>query len=227
MTRDTAQQPIPDANEISLAEYNSRIADIHHRIKNNLQVIISLFSLQADRTTDPNIIAIITEMQNRVRAMAFLHEPRYSTEDFSTVHFGEYLHSFVRELHASYAVAPRVQVELALADLALGAADAMPLALICNELVSNACKHAFPGDRCGKVSIALRYASGTHNPESFCELQILDDGVGLPEGTDVMTAESLGFHMVRALTLQLQGAVETHSGEQGTSFVVTFPLVRQ
>jgi anti-sigma regulatory factor (Ser/Thr protein kinase) len=107
--------------------------------------------------------------------------------NLSTIHFGEYLNTFVHELHASFDLGSRVQIQLSLADLALAASDALPLGLICNELVSNAIKYAFPDDRCGNISIALRYASrGTGNDESqFCELQIADDGVGLPQGAEM------------------------------------------
>ena len=229
MAGDSAPHSSQDDDRISLAEYTSRISEIHHRVKNNFQVIISLFGLQADQTTDPKMLETLTEMQNRVRAIAYLHEPLYSIDNFSTIHFGDYLDTFVNELHALYSgAASRIQLQLSLADLALDAADAVPLALICNELVWNAFKHAFPDNRCGKVSVALRYASGTPGYESqFCELQIVDDGIGLPQGADVMTAESLGFHIVRALTHQLQGTIEVHSGTGGTSFLVAFPLARQ
>jgi two-component sensor histidine kinase len=187
MAHDSAQYLAQHSGETSFAEYNSSINEIHHRFKNNLQVILSLFSLQADRTTNPQVREMLTEMRNRVRAIAYLHEPRYSTDNLSTVHFGEYLNTFVHELHASFDLGSRVQIQLSLADLALAASDALPLGLICNELVSNAIKYAFPDDRCGNISIALRYASrGTGNDESqFCELQIADDGVGLPQGAEM------------------------------------------
>jgi two-component sensor histidine kinase len=223
--RDTEQYLSQGENEISLAEYTSRIREIHHRVKNNLQVIISLFGLQANRTADPRMLDIIRTMENRVRAIAYLHDPLYATDTFSTIHFGEYLNMFVRELHADFSLGSRVQLELSLADLALSLDEAVPLAQICNELLSNAFQHAFPENRFGKVSVALRYPNGTDTYESqCCELEVADSGVGLPQGTEVMTAESLGFHIVRLLTEQLQATIEVHSGKQGTSFLIALPL---
>ncbi len=136
---------------------------------------------------------------------------------------------FVRELHASYGdVASRVQLKLSLADLALPTADALPLGLICNELVSNAFKHAFPDNRRGNISIALRYAAERHPDRlQFCELQVVDDGMGLPPGTDVTAAESMGFHIIQMMTQQLEGTLEVRSRGGGTSFLVAFPLAEQ
>jgi two-component sensor histidine kinase len=229
MEDDTALEVARERGEISLAEYTSRINEIHHRVKNNLQVVVSLFSLQADRTTQPQVLDMLGVMQNRVRAIAYLHEPLYSTDNFSTIHFGEYLNTFVRDLHDSYGLGSRVKVQLSLADLALAISDAVPLALICNELVSNALKYAFPNNRRGKISVGLQYSSrAAQNDESeFCELQIRDDGIGLPQETDLSTAESMGFHLVRVLTQQLHGRVEVHSDNEGTSVSISFPLVKE
>lgn len=228
MRRDTEQYLSQDENKISLAEHSSRIREIHHRVKNNFQVIISLFGLQANRTTDPRMLDFIRAMQNRVRAIAYLHDPLYSADTFSTIHFGGYLDMFVRELHAAFSLGSRVQLELSLADLALSLDDAVPLAQICNELLSNAFQHAFPDNRCGNVLVALRYANGTDTYESpSCELEVVDSGVGLPQGTDVMAAESLGFHIVRLLAEQLQATIEVHSGKQGTSFLIALPLAQK
>ncbi len=221
----TGQELIEDRSKISFAEHAASLREIHHRVKNNLQVIVSLFSLQADRTTQPQVRDKLGDMQNRVRAIAYIHEPLYSSEDFSTIHFGEYLKTFVRELGNFYDSGSRVQVQVLPADLALPIEQAVPLALISNELVSNALKHAFPGDRSGTVSVALRYSAGEHLSDGLriCELQIADDGVGLPEDLDLATAESMGLYVVRILTQQIQGTVEAFR-DGGTSISIFFPL---
>lgn len=226
---EAAQQASDHDNGISYEEYASRIGEMHHRIKNHLQLILSLFSLQADRTTDPQVAQALLEMQNRMRAIAYLHEPLYTTDSFSTILVGEYLKIFVPELHASYReVAPHVQLQISVADVALDAADAVPLALICNELVSNAFRHAFRGQRSGNVSIALRYSRTVPGDEpQSCELEVADDGSGLPEGTDVMAAESLGFHIVQIMTRQLRGRLQVRTGDGGASFLLVFPLRQQ
>ncbi len=210
---------------MTLAEHTALIREIHHRLKNHLQVIVSLFSLQADRTTQPEVVDMLGEMQNRVRAIAHIYEPVYSLGDFSTVHFGEYLNGFIRELESFYALGSRVQLHVSLADLALDIEHALPLALITNELLSNAFKHAFPDGRAGTISILLRYAdhqTGNHEHE-FGELRIVDDGVGLPPGVDVSAADSMGFHMVGILTQQLQGTLHA-SSHSGASIAILFPL---
>lgn len=214
--------------EISWQEHAAVINKIHHRVKNNLQIIVSLFNLQADRTTQPEAADVLRDMQNRVRAIANIHERLYSVEDFSVIHFGEYLTNLVRELERFHAFGARVQVQLSLADLALDIDDATALALISNELLSNAFRHAFPDGRRGRISIALQYgSSGTQEDESrLGELRIIDDGVGLPPNLDFSTAESMGFHLVRILTQQLEGKVEVQA-EGGTAIRVSFPLAKE
>ena len=224
----TEQESLQDRPEFTYAEYTTGIREIHHRVKNNLQVIVSLFGLQADRTTEPQVINMLGEMQNRLRAIAYLHEPLYSSADFSTILFNEYLRAFLRELESFYNLGVRVEAQLSLADLALNVEQALPLALIGNELISNALKHAFPGDRSGKISIALQYGPDGHGSDGkqSCELQVADDGVGLPPGIDLATAESMGLYLVRILTQQLQGTVETRR-DGGTTISVRFPLIAE
>jgi len=228
MVDGTTQGSVGDSPEFSFADYSAGIREIHHRVKNNLQVIVSLFGLQADRTTQPEVLDALAEMQNRVRAIAYIHEPLYSSADFSTVHFGEYLKTFLRELESFYGLGPRVQVQFLSADLAMSVNQAVPLALISNELISNALKHAFPNDRSGIVSIALRYGSGRDQSDGsqVCELQVKDDGIGLPEGVDLATAESMGLYLVRVLTQQLQGSF-TVKKDRGTSISIFFPLMAE
>lgn len=210
---------------ISVDEHTVIVSDMHHRVRNNLQVLISLLSLHVRRTTNPEVAGALRDMQNRLRAVAYLHDPLNSTPDFSVVHFGQYLTSLSHELAASYGLGPRVRLQLSLADMALGAAEALPLALISSELLSNALSHAFPDNRAGEIAVRLRYvAPGLQKDQKqICELTIADDGIGLPPDLHVSEAESIGFYTVRLLTEQLNGTLEVN-GSEGTSICVSFPL---
>jgi two-component sensor histidine kinase len=214
-----------DRLTISCNEHTAVISEMHHRLRNNLQVLISLLSLHAQRTINPEVAGVLREMQNQVRAVAYLHDPLYSMPDFSIVHFGQYLAHLSHELEISYDLGPRVRLQLSLADMALGATDALPLALISNELLSNAFRYAFPDNRSGNIVVALRYATpGVQEDQNqICELTIADDGIGLPRGVDVSAAESIGFYTVRTLTHQLNGQLEVN-GSRGTSIRISFPL---
>ena len=221
----TGEQIHPDPPRISLDEHTAVIREIHHRVKNNLQVIVSLFNLEASRTINREVLDVLGSMQNRIRAIANLHERLYSIGDFSAVHFGSYLEALVRDLEGFYEPGPWLKLQLAVTDLALDIDQAVPLALISNELISNAFKHAFPDKRHGQIAIALRYVtdSKAENGPQGAELQVSDDGVGLPRELDISTSESLGFHVIALLTQQLEGSVHV-SRERGTSIRVWFPL---
>ncbi len=171
------------------------IGEIHHRVKNNLQVLISLFSLQAERTTDPQVRKIVGELQNRVRVIANLHEPLYSLDNFSAIHFGEYLNNLARELESFYGLGRRVRLQLSLADLALDSDDAVALALIGNELLSNAFQHAFGEGRSGNISLALRYDSRrTQNREAqFGEMSVERRWYGTASGNRFRDRRFHGF----------------------------------
>ncbi len=212
---------------IPLGEHAAIIREIHHRLKNNLQVLSSLFSLQARRTGDPRLAVTLREMQNRMRAVSSLYDPLYSVEDFSTIHFGQYLHSLARQLETSYEAGQRIHLEVSAADMALDADMAVPLALISNELISNAFKHAFSDNRQGNIEVTLRYATSQTQDEKteFGELGVTDDGTGLPRSVNVAAAESMGLYLVRALTQQLKGTLE-HSVSLGTSIRIGFPLTK-
>jgi two-component sensor histidine kinase len=213
-----------------LEERERFVSDIHHRLKSNLQVITSIVSLQASRAVDPQIRDVLRGIHNRVRAIAVMHEPAYSTADFSTIHFGMYLEHLVRELAAEYAPSgDRIELDIRAADIALDMDDAIALALIANELVANAFEHAFEGDRSGTIAVTLSYRGApTRTPAAgYGELRVSDNGVGLTAGLDFKTAESTGFYLVNALTRQLRGRIRLDERVQGTSFLVAFPLGRE
>jgi PAS domain S-box-containing protein len=208
--------------EAALREQTVLLREIHHRVKNNLQVIVSLINLQASHVSDAEVVGMFEETQNRVRAIASIHESLYSTDDLSTIHFGMHLEQLALQLAAFYGFGERVQLEVSTADMAVDIEQAIPLALISNELLCNAFKHAFPGGRRGRVFVGLRYDTSGTAPLSG-ELEITDDGTGLRDDVDLRTAESMGFHLVNILTAQLRASVEL-ARANGTSFRVRFPI---
>ena len=147
--------------ERTLRERTTLVKEIQHRVKNNLQMIVSLINLQADRISDPGTRTALQETQNRVRAIAAVHESLYATQDFGTISLGPYLHHLLRDLRSLYDSGNRIRVDLVSDDLALDIRDAIPLALISNELLSNSLRDAFPGGRHGVVTIRLRYVAAS------------------------------------------------------------------
>jgi PAS domain S-box-containing protein len=201
----------------SLAEKELLLREIHHRVKNNLQVVSSLVSLQADALTDPRFREVFNDVRNRVRSMGLVHEKLYQSGGLSRLDFADYAAGLTRSLwNAHGAVGARVKLQLEVEPVALSVATAVPCGLILNELVSNALKHAFPSGG-GKVTVGLARepASGR-----LC-LRVVDDGVGLPAGFDWRHARSLGLRLVQMLAAQLDGSVEAGAGP-GTEFRVSF-----
>jgi PAS domain S-box-containing protein len=203
----------------SLQEKEVLLREIHHRVKNNLQIVSSLLNLQARRVIDPASLEVLRESQNRVRSMALIHEKLYQAQDLAHVNFADYVRNLVAFLFASY------QVNAAVVSLAINVADdvhldidtAIPCGLIINELVSNALKHAFADGRTGGLWIDLDKTA-----DSQLELVVRDNGVGLPTELNFRRAKSLGLRLVASLVDQIEGNLELVNG-QGALFRVTFP----
>ena len=201
----------------SLQEKETLLKEIHHRVKNNMQLISSLLQLQSDYITNPEALSVFREGQNRVRSMALIHEKLYRASSLAQIDFAEYVQSLVNMLMPTYAVRPdlvKVRVQAQVVELAVD--TAIPLALILNELISNCLKHAFPGDRPGQLDIEL---SGCAETEVI--LSVRDDGVGLPAGFAWEQCPSLGLHLVKILTSQIEGRMEVQS-EGGLEFRLKF-----
>jgi two-component sensor histidine kinase len=201
----------------SLAEKDVLLKEIHHRVKNNLQVISSLLYLQSRQIRDPANAEMFKESRHRVRSMALVHERLYQAPDLARVDFAEYVRSLISYLYQSYSVAlDRVQVDVKVEPVDLGIDIAIPCGLILNELVTNALKHAFPPDSEGRIDVAFHHC----DPDTF-QLIVGDSGVGLPAGQEVWRDGSLGLQLVRTLVEQLGGSLHLDSG-QGTRFSITF-----
>jgi PAS domain S-box-containing protein len=207
-----------ERTQAQLAEKEVMLREIHHRVKNNLQVISSLVSLQADTLVDPRMRAQLNEVRDRVRSMALVHEKLYQTADLAQLDFADYAASLMQSLWRSHgAPAEKVRLDLAVTPVTLPIEAAIPCGLILNELASNALKHGFPDGRAGQVTVGLSY-----NPETreVC-LLVRDNGVGLAPGLEWRQSRSLGLRLVQLLAGQLRGTVATGSGP-GAEFKVVF-----
>lgn len=204
--------------QTSLKEKDVLLREVHHRVKNNLQVISSMLNLQARYIKDKKALEMCRECQNRVRSIALVHEKSYQSKGLSRLDFSDHVRSLVSHLFRSYGVrSDRIALSIHVEDVDLGIDAAIPCGLIINELVSNSLKHAFPQGK-GEISVGLRQ----HGDRYI--LVVRDNGVGLPEGLDFPNTETLGLQIVNALTDQLGGSIELGSGA-GTEFKVTFAAV--
>jgi PAS domain S-box-containing protein len=207
------------------AEKDVLLQEIHHRVKNNLSIVTSLLQMQTRRTSDPQASAILRDSQNRIASIALVHEKLYRSEDFANIDFTQYIRDLTVYLFDSYNISSNhikltIQVEPVSLDLEL----AIPCGLIVNELVSNALKYAFPGDREGEVQVIFRQS--THQLEDLHQqtftLIVRDDGIGLPSDFKIKKSQTLGMTLVQGLVQQIQGTFEM-SSQQGTEVKVTFP----
>ncbi|HJL86835.1 MAG: PAS domain S-box protein [SAR324 cluster bacterium] len=203
----------------SLNEKETLLREIHHRVKNNLQVISSLFTMQRLSTDDPDRLTLIQESQHRIQSMALIHEKIYQSDDLNNVRFDQYIQELVTDIFQSYEVYPgKILLQFELKPISLHIDMAIPCSLILNELTSNTLKYAFPGERTGNLLIRI-------NQDSQDQLHLLfeDDGQGLPSTIEMENVESLGLRLVRVLTNQLRGKLDLKR-EHGTSFSFHFPI---
>jgi len=198
-----------------LREKEVLIKEIHHRVKNNLQIISSLLTLQSHISHDPAISDVFQECQNRIRSLSLIHESLYQAKDLGRIDFAGYLQRLVGSLLSSYGVKPdRIHYRICAENIFLNIDTAIPCGLIVSELVSNCLKHAFPVGMQGAISIEMT-GSG-----AFC-LRISDTGIGFPEDLDFRRTESLGMQLVCSLAGQLNGTIELFR-DCGTRFEIRF-----
>lgn len=205
----------------SLAEKEVLLKEIHHRVKNNMQVIASLVSLQANDSDDPSMRAVLREVSHRVRSMALVHEKLYQSENLARVEFARYTESLLHYLWRAHGrAASAIELALDLEPVSLSVTTAVPCGLILNELVSNALKHAFSGRGGGVVRVSLR-----GDAQGQLRLSVRDNGTGLPAGFNWREARTLGLRLVQMLAGQLHATVEV-SSDEGTEFAVTIMNAR-
>jgi PAS domain S-box-containing protein len=211
--RKRAQQQLATA----LREKTVLLNEVHHRVKNNLQVIMSLLNLQAARARDPGVQSLIGESRARVQAMALIHQLLFERRDWSSVQLAAYLHR-LGELLASTYGGDRISVAVDAEEVELDVQRAVACGLLVNELATNAFKHAFPHDRKGRICIELR-----RDGSSKATLRVYDNGIGLPAELDIAHANSLGMQLVPLLADQLGAALRIERGP-GARFELSFPL---
>jgi two-component sensor histidine kinase len=205
----------------SLHEKEVLLREVHHRVKNNLQLIASLLSLQGRCLHDPQSRLIMEESQSRIRSIALAHETLYRSGELARIDLGRYLGTLVQHLLDSWmGVSGRVVLSVDAARLDVAIDAAIPCGLIVNELVTNAFKHAFPGERRGQVRVSAQLGA-----PGQAILQVADDGVGIPAVVRSTRSGGLGLELVATLTRQLRAVF--HLGEgPGTMFTITLPYVQ-
>lgn len=213
----SARKKIEEQIAASLTEKEILLKEVHHRVKNNLQIIDSLFRHQCRYLTEPTIIQILKECQNRVSSMALLHEKLYQSKDLAHIDVGEYLQSLVANLYDFYrinGVSPTVEIDVK--SIFVELEIALTCGLIVNELVSNCLKYAFPNGKKGYLKIQL-----IDDEQENLTLTVKDNGIGLPKDFVLEKTKSLGLKLVKSFVRQLQGTIEVNS-DRGTEFTILF-----
>lgn len=203
------------AIEESLHEKEVLLKEIHHRVKNNLQVISSILNLQSSFVEDEKTLEILQESRNRIRSMAIIHENLYRTEDFSSINFSDYLENLTNNLISSYRINQKVVLSVKLQDVELVLDQAIPCGLLVNEIISNSLKYAWEEGTAGTIFIEL------FEENNIVNLIIGDDGVGLPKELQEMNSDTLGLQLVMTLVEQLDGVISANIKE-GTKYLIKF-----
>lgn len=214
--RKRAEQAVKE----SLAEKEILLKEIHHRVKNNMQVISSMLNLQAGYVEDPGMRALFTDCQDRVQSMALIHEKLYRSQNLATIEFGAHVRDVAEILFRSH-IAPtelrRVRLEVEADPATLDIDTSIPAGLVLNELLTNALKYAFPGQRAGVIKVTFK----SEEPGKLL-ISVADNGVGMPAGLEEGRGRSLGLKMIRSLTRQISGTLEIRRNN-GTECRVVFP----
>jgi PAS domain S-box-containing protein len=201
--------------EQALIEKDVLLKEVHHRVKNNLQVISSILNLQSSLVEDEKTLAILRESQSRIRTMSFIHESLYRTKDFSEIDFTEYLTNLSKNLVSSYSVSSKVKLTLELDNVHLSLDQAIPCGLIVNEIVTNSLKYAFKDIKNAEIFVKI------HENEETIQLIIGDNGIGLPDDYLAHASQTLGVQLIEALTDQIDGEMKIEN-KAGTKYLLTF-----
>ena len=223
----TERKRAMDGLERMVDEKNILIKEIHHRVKNNMQIISSLLNLQSQhlKADEQFAVSILKESQNRVKSMAMIHENLYQSKDFTHIKFEDYITRLVYELFYSYSGdADKIRLVVDVDDVNLNMETAVPCGLIVSELFTNSVKYAFPEGREGEIRVSLKQEPGKDDAREFI-LTVSDDGVGFPPDLDYRNTETLGLELVNSLTCQIDGNISLDL-TQGTKFTVKFKELR-
>jgi predicted ATPase/two-component sensor histidine kinase len=213
-----ASQAAVALENAALEENGALLKEVHHRVKNNLQLISSLLNRQAGHIADPAVAALFHESRNRVRAMALVHENLYRAGNFARVPMGEHVTRLCRQIARAYGLnAGRVQLATEVDDMQLDLDRAVSCGLLINELITNAIKHGFPQDGAGTIRVRLQRQPGNH-----CLLTVADNGIGI--ASHAVQLDTLGVQLIQDLSDQLNGSRHVDSGLDGTVVTILFPL---
>ncbi|HEY9835264.1 MAG TPA: histidine kinase dimerization/phosphoacceptor domain -containing protein [Stenomitos sp.] len=202
----------------SLKEKEVLLKEIHHRVKNNLQIVSSLLQMQSRRTKNRQASLVLQDSQHRIASIALVHEKLYRSEDLANIDFAQYIPDLITHLFESYNVSfENVILSLQVEQIFLEIETAIPCGLIINELVSNSLKYAFPNHRKGKIQVEFNLHS-----DNTIQLIVRDNGIGIPEEFDIKTSQSLGLTLVQGLVEQLEGTIELERS-RGTEVRIIFP----
>ncbi len=211
-------------SQAALQEKELLLKEVHHRVKNNLHIISNLLDLQSDQITDERLLSVFNDSQNRIQAMALVHEQLYQAQDFGKVEFSDYIYRLINNLMFSYgdrvrSIHPIIEAEPTLINIE----TAIPCGLLLNELVTNSFKHAFPDSENGEVHIQLR-----RDQSQKLHLRIWDNGIGLPPELEWQSSTSLGLKLVKILAKQLKAVIsfEQAGAGVGTSVCISFSELR-
>ena len=222
----TMKQVLKNKTEIerTLEQRDTLLKEIHHRVKNNLQFISSLLSLQADQINDKDIASALKSGQERVHSMALIHQNLYQNEDLKTVEIKEYLHKLIANLFDSYNIRPEhISLDLQVDSLDLSEESVVPIGLIVNELVSNALKYAFPKEnQKGQIQVEVRQL-----PDQL-RLSVKDNGIGMNREVQTSLGSGFGYQLVASLCQQIEAdlKVTSASSSQGTEVTISIPQQR-
>jgi len=223
----TEQKKAEDEIRKSLEEKEVLLREIHHRVKNNLQIISSLINLQSNSIDDKRVYGAFKKIQNHIKSIALIHEKLYQSKDISKINFADYIPKLASSLYHSYEISPQIDLEVDVDDILLDINKALPCGLIINELITNSIKHAFKDMKNqkstnelntlkkGKISISFRYTGDMY------EMRVSDNGTGYPEGLDIEKTETLELRLVNSLKCQLNSKVELKN-MGGAFFRLTF-----
>jgi hypothetical protein len=213
----TDRKKAEDLLKKSLTEKEVLLQEIHHRVKNNLGVIDGLLQMQARRSGNLATIAALKESQNRIAAIALVHEKLYRADDLASVDFAQYVLDLTAHLFESYNThVNQIKLTTKIHPISLDIDTAIPCGLIINELTSNALKYAFPDNQTGEIQVIFQ-----QNSDQTLALTVRDNGIGLPEGFNLKQTTTLGMSLVQGLVKQIRGSLNI-SREAGTSISITF-----
>ncbi|MCD6016950.1 MAG: hypothetical protein K0S53_71 [Bacteroidetes bacterium] len=202
----------------SLKEKDILLKEVHHRVKNNMQVISSILNLQSSYVKDNYALNLLKECQNRIKSMAFIHESLYQTKNFESVNFSEYVTTLAKNLVHTYSInTKKIKLILTLDNLFLSLDASIPCGLIINEIVSNSLKYAFPDNRDGIIFVTLRVI------KNQVRIEVGDNGVGILESVDIKNTQTLGLQLVDTLVEQLNGTLNLKR-KNGTTFSIEFKI---